>query len=562
MPLPDAHDKYGALLEERTAAALADPAAQDLPLVEVLGEDGRTAARYTYRQMGCATAALRSLLDRWPARGERLKVGVAMGNTPEFLVADLALLQHRATEVPVPLAFSPEQAAGLLEDIDVVLTDQAGWERLAQWSAETPVIPADCGHLLVDIEELLDGPAPAHFLPAAPAPSAPESAVPASAAPPAARPDWICKVIHTSGTTSRPKGVRIRSAGVNALVDSLHQEMPAGSYTRYLSLVPFSLLIEQVTAVYLVLADRGTVVLLPPSAPLVGTSATAPQRVLPYLAAAAPSALVVTPALAEVLAAEAERLAVDQGAGRRAAAEALFGRSPAPLICCGGAPVTPQVLHRLEAHGMPVHEGYGLSENSSVVCWNTPTARRIGTVGRPLPHVTVRLAHDGELLVRSASLFAGYSRTDPSSCALDEDGWLHTGDLATIDDDGFVRIVGRKKNVIITASGRNVAPEWVEASYTTLPFVRSVAVSGDGLTALQGLFLVEPGTDPAEAEREIAAHGERHLSIVERVQEPTVFVADEDLYLRFFTVTGRPRRPVVAAFLAEPAVPDRIPVAV
>ncbi|MFI5680922.1 AMP-binding protein [Streptomyces cellulosae] len=532
----------GPLIEEHVGAALADPAAQELPLVEVLGADGKVAVRYTYRQTARAVAALRFLLDRWPARDEQLKVGVAMGNTPAFLVADLALIQHRAVEVPVPLAFSAEQAAGLLEGIDVLLTDQAGWDRLEQWSAQRPVVPGDCGHLLVDVEELLEAPAPAHFL--RPAPAAPSGA------------DWICKVIHTSGTTSRPKGVRIRSAGVRSLVDSLHHEMPAGAYSRYLSLVPFSLLIEQVTAVYLVLADRGTTVLLPPSAPLVGTSATAPAQVLPYLAPAAPSALVVTPALAEVLATEAERLAIDRAADPAATAEALFGRAPAPLVCCGGAPITPQVLHRLEAHGITVYEGYGLSENSSVVCWNTPSARRVGTVGRPLPHVAVRLADDGELLVRSASLFAGYSRTDPSSCALDDDGWLHTGDLATVDEDGYVRIVGRKKNVIITASGRNVAPEWVEASYTTLPFVRAVAVCGDGLTALRGLFLVEPGTDPDQAVREITAHGERHLSAVERVHEPRVLTADEELYLRFFTVTGRPRRPVIAGLLSEAAAPE------
>ncbi|MFD0396002.1 AMP-binding protein [Streptomyces nogalater] len=304
--------------------------------------------------------------------------------------------------------------------------------------------------------------------------------------------------------------------------------------------MPFSLLIEQVTGLYLVLLDGGTLVLLPEDMPLVGTAAAAPADVLPHVAAARPTAMVATPALVEAFAVRADTAL---GGGENVVT-ALFGTGQAPLVCCGGAPVHPDLLRRLEVRASrprglrTVREQFrGQLEH--------PSARRTGTVGRPLPHVTVRIADDGELLVNSTSLFAGYTRDDPSSLVLDADGWLHTGDLADIDEDGFISITGRKKNVIVTAAGRNVAPEWVEAQYARLPFVRAVAVVGDGLTALHGLFLVDGSVDPAEAEKAVRAFGEEHLSQVERVARPHIVAASETLYRRYFTVTGRPMRKTV-----------------
>jgi len=133
---------------------------------------------------------------------------------------------------------------------------------------------------------------------------------------------------------------------------------------------------------------------------------------------------------------------------------ALFGRETVPLLAAGGAPVNTDILLELDRLGIPVYQGYGLSENSSVATWNSRDANRIGTVGKPLAHVEVRISEEGELCLRSTSLFAGYSNEDPSSCSIDEDGWLHTGDLATQDDEGYISIVGRKKTMIITANGR------------------------------------------------------------------------------------------------------------
>nr|WP_237695056.1 AMP-binding protein [Streptomyces sp. SID5468] len=492
-------------------------------MVEVLDADGAVAASHSYRAV---TRAARALADRIAGQlpaGRAPRIGVICGNTPEFVVTDLALLALRATGIPVPLAFTREQAASLLDGADLCLTDAQGAARLAEWGADA-VLPAGCPVVAADLT------APA---------TVPYRLTGADG-------DWISKVIHTSGTTSRPKGVRIRAHGVDALLGSLREVMPAGAFTRYLSFVPFSLLIEQVTGLYMVLLDGGCLTLLPSSAALVGTDAGAGEAALPYLAAARPTAVVATPALVAVVADAARR-------ARAAGADiprTLFGTATAPLICCGGAPVHPGTLRELDALGLPVHEGYGLSENSSVVSWNTPDARRIGTVGRPLPHVRVKVADDGELLVSSTSLFAGYTRDDPSSCLL-RDGWLHTGDLAAIDADGFITVTGRKKNIIITAAGRNVAPEWVEAQYARLPFVQAVAVVGNGLPALHGLFVLRPGTDPDQARAAIEAFGAEHLSEVERVARVHLVDAGQQRYRRYFTVTGRPMRAAIEADLTQ-----------
>ncbi len=170
-------------------------------------------------------------------------------------------------------------------------------------------------------------------------------------------------------------------------------------------------------------------------------------------------------------------------------------------------------------------------------------------MGRPLDHVEARLAPDGELLIRSGSLFAGYTTTDPSSCKVDAEGWLQTGDLAEIDAEGFIRIRGRKKNLMITAHGRNVSPEWVEAQYQSLPGVEKAVIFGEGLEALEGFFVIDPGLSPEIAAQRIHAFGREHLSEVERAEVIVTQPATPELYREFFTISGRPHRAGIRAFM-------------
>lgn len=525
--------------------------APDATMVEVLGDDGLVSRSYTRGQVHGAVLRLAARLDALAAGGAVLglrsaKVGLVMKNSPEWVVADLALLRAGQVEVPVPLAFAAEQALYLLDGVDVCLVDRDGQTRLKAWLASAPTGTRLPAMWRVDVDDLLAQPLPGGSLALDLGDGDGDDGAGQARA---FDDDDVCKTIHTSGTTSRPKGVRIRQAGLAALMASLRERIEPGHYRRYLSLVPLSLLIEQVTAAYMTFLEGGTLVFLPPSQPLLGESGATTRGILPWLKASRATALTLPPAMVETLLAACR---AHPGEAVAARCERLFGHDEPAFIACGGAPTAPAVLAELRRFGIPVYEGYGLSENSSVVAWNAPGCFKAGTVGRPLGHVRVKLADDGELLVWSTSLFAGYAGSDPSSCEVDADGWLHTGDVGAIDAEGFIRVFGRKKNVIITANGRNVSPEWVESRYKSLDCVDQAVVFGDGLEALHGYFVIHPAFTPAQARAQIIDFGLAHLSDVERVDHIVTAPAQPALYERCFTVTGRPRRDVIWRDMQQP----------
>ncbi|MFC8128442.1 AMP-binding protein [Streptomyces sp. NPDC057302] len=527
------------------AAGLLSRAGSDAAMVEILSSTGGPGTRHTYRELiGAARVFAAELRRRGEELGRPVRVGLLAENSAQWVVADLAALFARAVEIPVPTAFTPEQAASLLADADICLVDARGeqWlERAA--AARAQVLPEGCPVIGVDLPGLVEAAGTAQLPPLAEEIAAAEAAA-----------DTVVKVVHTSGTTSAPKGVRVRLHGIEALLASLGGRVDDEVFARYLSVVPLSLLIEQVAGLYMPFLNGGSVTFLPPGTALIGTVADAGPRMLSLLRQAQPTAMVVPPTVAGLLLALCEQNPTEDLSRRRLR---LFGHTGPVFIACGGAPVSLDVLRRLEAFGIPLYEGYGLSENSSVVAWNFPGQFRFGTVGRALDHVRARLADDGELLIRSTSLFAGYTQEDPSSVVVDAQGWLHTGDLATIDDDGYIRITGRKKSLVITAAGRNLSPEWVEARYRELGFVREAAIVADGLDEVLGLFVIDAGTDRAEAARQIREFGAGRLSAIERATSVRLMAEDDPEYTTCFTVTGRPRREAVRDLLTRTA-PEEI----
>jgi long-subunit acyl-CoA synthetase (AMP-forming) len=483
---------------------------------------------YTYQSLTEAARQLASGLRK--LAGAHSHIGLVAGNSAEWVLADLALMFGELTEVPVPLAFSAQQAAWLLHNCKIVLADAAGAARIEQWR-ETGQQAGPYPPLRTLNLSLRD-------------PVGTSACEPLSL--PQAGRDSIVKIVHTSGTTSQPKGVLIRRHGLDALVGSLWRCAAKDDYQRYLNLVPLSLLIEQVTAIYMPLTSGGALLLPPADMPPLGSPGVVAADRLELIRAARASALTLTPALVEAMAARTREL--EAGADPM---QKLFGRPNAPLLAAGGAPVSKAALIALEGCGIPVYQGYGLSENSSVATWNRRGANRIGTAGQPLPHVQVRIADDGELCLRSSSLFAGYSNDDPSSCVVDDGGWLHTGDLARLDSDGFVTITGRKKTLIITANGRNISPEWLESAYRSVPGVLHVIVHGDRQQFLGGIFVVADLSHEQQTRQAIAAYARAHLSEIEQIPAPVLVEHTAQVMEQLFTVTGRPRRDAVATFLSS-----------
>ena len=170
----------------------------------------------------------------------------------------------------------------------------------------------------------------------------------------------------------------------------------------------------------------------------------------------------------------------------------------------GGAPLGDRLGHFYRGIGLTVLEGYGLTETTAAVTVNLPEAHKVGTVGRPIPGTSVRVADDGELLFRGGQVFAGYWADDEATAeVLESDGWFHTGDVGEVDDEGFVRITGRKKEILVTAGGKNVAPAVLEDRIRAHALVSQCMVVGDNQPFIAALVTIDPDAFPAWAE----AHG-------------------------------------------------------
>jgi long-chain acyl-CoA synthetase len=194
--------------------------------------------------------------------------------------------------------------------------------------------------------------------------------------------------------------------------------------------------------------------------------------------------------------------------------EALGGRCE--YAVSGGAPLGERLGHFYRGIGLTVLEGYGLTETTAALTANLPGATKIGTVGRPLPGTAVRVADDGELLFRGGQVYAGYwENEDATREALESDGWFHTGDVGEVDDEGFVRITGRKKEIIVTAGGKNVAPAVLEDRLRAHPLVDQCVVVGDGQPFIAALVTIDPESFPTWAE----AHG-KSGEIADLVDDP------------------------------------------
>ena len=224
----------------------------------------------------------------------------------------------------------------------------------------------------------------------------------------------------------------------------------------------------------------------------------------------------------------------------------------------GAAPLSPDVMEFFHALGVPVIEGYGLTETASSVSVNEPEDFRIGTVGRPVDGSEIRLADDGEILVRSDSVFAGYYKEpEATSAALTDDGWFRTGDVGEIDDEGFLKITDRKKDLIITAGGKNIAPQNLENALKTSRFVSQALVVGDrrpyvtALVTLDEAELASSDRDPQELVQELVNDVNRDRMRVEQIKRFAILPRDFSQEEGEVTPTLKLRRSVIHEHFAD-----------
>jgi long-chain acyl-CoA synthetase len=218
----------------------------------------------------------------------------------------------------------------------------------------------------------------------------------------------------------------------------------------------------------------------------------------------------------------------------------------------GAAPLSTDVMEFFHALGVPVLEGYGLTETASSATVNDPDDFRIGTVGRPVEGAEIRLADDGEILIRSGAVFAGYYR-DPeaTAAALTEDGWLRTGDVGELDADGFLRITDRKKDIIITAGGKNISPQNLENALKASRFVSQAIVVGDRRPYLTALLTLDEAelaageNDPQDVARELVDDVNRDRTRVEQIKRFVILPRDFSLEEGEVTPTLKLRRKVI-----------------
>jgi long-chain acyl-CoA synthetase len=190
----------------------------------------------------------------------------------------------------------------------------------------------------------------------------------------------------------------------------------------------------------------------------------------------------------------------------------------------GAAPIGRELLEFFDACGVVVLEGYGMTETCAAATLNTPSEWRIGSVGRPLPGTEVAAAEDGEILMRGPHVFAGYHRNEEATAAIMKDGgWLASGDLGHVDADGYVHITGRKKDLVITSSGKNISPELIESALRETPWISQAVVAGDRRSYLVALITLDPDEAPrlaaeagVPADMATMASDERVRAIVEK----------------------------------------------
>ncbi|WP_081486236.1 long-chain fatty acid--CoA ligase [Actinomyces massiliensis] len=497
-------------------------------------------------------------------------IGIMAHTSYEWTLLDFAAWEAGLVVVPIYETSSPEQAQWILTDADVrlVVVEDAAMETML--TSLTAAVPELSGLRVLSLakgavtELMATGGQDESAASTSTASTASTASADGSGSVSSADLDArvanlkstdLATIVYTSGTTGRPKGVELTHGnlihlGVNAVAHV--PEVLKAPEVRALLFLPLAHVLGRFVEIAIICSPAGVL----GHAPDV-------KNLVTDLASFRPTFVVAVPRVFEKIynAADARSTGAKQKVFRLAAKTAiaysraldtpdgpsrglraqravfdrmvfstlrgLLGGRVAHVIS-GGGPLGERLGHFYRGAGVTVLEGYGLTETAAPCTVNLPAATLIGSVGRPLPGTSVRLSDDGEILIKGIGLFRGYRNNPQATAEALDDGWLRSGDLGSLDSEGFLRITGRKKELIVTAGGKNVAPAILEDRLRGHPLVSQVLVVGDGRPCIGALITLDAEILPMW----LSGHGLEDMAPIEAAQDPRVRAALEKAVAR------------------------------
>ena len=500
-------------------------------------------------------------------------IALLLGNRPEFHLCDLAAVTVGATPFSIYMTYAPNQIEYVVQDAaaKILITEQAlvanvlkARDELGLALEHVIVVDGEAGDGCTTLEEVMANP---------------DASFDAEASCAAIGPEDVLTLIYTSGTTGPPKGVQLVHRNLIAACGAVEAniDFPDDERARVISWLPNAHIAERAAHHYLPVVFGFQVTCCPD-----------PRQIVAFLPQVHPHWFFAVPRIWEKLKSGLEAMIASQPDEQREQAqgaleaaiqkvrleqagqpvpeelaaavakadEAMFSKLRAQLgldaaraINVGAAPTPVEVLEFFHAIGLPVAELWGMSETCGAGTVNPPGRIKIGTVGPPSPGVEIKLAEDGEVLIRGDVIMSGYrNMPDKTAETIDPDGWLHTGDIGELDEDGYLKIVDRKKELIINAAGKNMSPAYIEANIkSSSPIIGQACCIGDARSYNTALIVLDADFAPMWAQKQgiedtslesLAQHEKLRAAVQEGIDAANEKLARVEQIKKFTIVKG------------------------